>query len=173
MNFYNIAYLKHGNTRQKQAYAVLKHFQVFEILRDYHPLLAGTIPIDIDLPESDLDIICECSDSEAFTLFLERNFEKYKDFNVRTSFYNGLEAIIATFKMENFNIEIFGQNIPTHEQNAFRHMLIEHQILEEKGQAFKAKIRELKKAGMKTEPAFAKLLNLKGNPYLALLEYHS
>ena len=49
-------------------------------------------------------------------------------------------------------------------------MLIEHEILELKGPPFKAVILELKRAGLKTEPAFAKALGLTGNPYEELLK---
>lgn len=81
------------------------------------------------------------------------------------------ESVVCNFKTDDFEIEIFGQNIPPKQQNAYRHMLIEHQILQEKGEGFRLKIIELKRTGYKTEPAFAELLNLKGNPYLALLKY--
>ncbi|MCD6090725.1 MAG: DUF4269 domain-containing protein [Bacteroidales bacterium] len=32
---------------------------------------------------------------------------------------------LTKFKTDNFEIEIFGQNIPTEKQNTYRHMLIE------------------------------------------------
>ncbi|MNR65241.1 hypothetical protein D3C85_1882000 [compost metagenome] len=38
------------------------------------------------------------------------------------------------------------------------------------GKKFKERIIQLKSEGLKTEPAFAKALNLLGNPYLKLLE---
>ncbi len=50
-------------------------------------------------------------------------------------------------------------------------MLIDAKLLKKFDASFKNKIIELKKNGYKTEPAFAKVLELKGNPYLALLEY--
>ena len=50
-------------------------------------------------------------------------------------------------------------------------MIIEAEILEEKGEDFRQKIIELKKSGIKTEPAFAQLLNLKGDPYEALINF--
>ncbi|WP_413531822.1 DUF4269 domain-containing protein [Empedobacter brevis] len=50
-------------------------------------------------------------------------------------------------------------------------MLIEAKILEKLGKDFKNKIIELKRKGYKTEPAFSKLLEVQGDPYLALLEY--
>lgn len=48
-------------------------------------------------------------------------------------------------------------------------MLIEHQILLEKGESFRQEIISLKKQGIKTEPAFAQLLGLSGDPYEAIL----
>jgi hypothetical protein len=72
--------------------------------------------------------------------------------------------------LEEFPIEIFGQNKPTIEQNAYRHMIAEYKILEEKGEEFKQKIIELKKQGIKTEPAFGMLLGLE-NPYEDLLKF--
>lgn len=50
-------------------------------------------------------------------------------------------------------------------------MLIEHQILLKRGDDFKQQIIGLKLKGLKTEPAFAKLLGFKGDPYLALLNF--
>lgn len=49
-------------------------------------------------------------------------------------------------------------------------MLIEYKILEQQGEEFRKEILELKERGYKTEPAFALLLGLQGNPYEALLQ---
>lgn len=72
--------------------------------------------------------------------------------------------------LEGFPIEIFGQNKPTTQQNAYLHMVAEYKILQEKGEKFKQKIIELKKQGIKTEPAFGMLLGLE-NPYEDLLKF--
>jgi hypothetical protein len=169
-NFRNIEYLKHGNERQKLAFDEIKKYKIFEILEKYNPILTGTIPIGIDLPKSDLDIICECENHSEFKACLSREFSVKKDFKVYSKEQYGIESTIAEFKTDNFLFEIFGQNIPTEKQNAYRHMLIENKILSEKGLDFKQKIKELKSDGLKTEPAFAKLLGLKGNPYTELLK---
>lgn len=50
-------------------------------------------------------------------------------------------------------------------------MLIEATILNKYGEDFRRKIIELKESGVKTEPAFAQLLELKGNPYEGLLNF--
>ena len=49
-------------------------------------------------------------------------------------------------------------------------MIIERNILEEKGFEFKQKVKDLKSSGIKTEPAFEKLLGLEGDPYIELLK---
>ena len=169
-NFRNIEYLEVGNERQKLAFSEIKKYQILEKLEKYDPILTGTIPIGIDLPESDLDIICECQNHSEFKAYLSENFSNKKDFKVYSTKQNGIESTIAEFKTDNFLFEIFGQNIPTEKQNAYRHMIIENIILKEKGYGFKQKIKELKSNGIKTEPAFAKLLDLHGNPYTELLK---
>ena len=170
MNFRNIEYLKSGNERQKLAFSEIKKYKVLEKLKKYNPILTGTIPIEIDVPESDLDIICECQNHSEFKAYLLDQFSQKKDFKVYSILQNDIESTIAEFKTENFLFEIFGQNIPTERQDAYRHMIIERNILEEKGFEFKQKVKDLKSSGIKTEPAFAKLLGLEGDPYIELLK---
>ncbi len=170
INFKNIEYLKIGNGRQKKAYKVLKELNVFESLKEYNPILTGTIPIEIDLPESDLDIICNCEDHLKFSKLLSKLFANKEDFKIKSKNWNGIKTTVAKFKTENFIIEIFAQNTPTENQNAYRHMVIEYKILIQRGSEFKADVKKLKSNGLKTEPAFAKILGIKGNPYKALLK---
>ena len=85
--------------------------------------------------------------------------------------WKAIETTIARFNTNSFEIEIFGQNIPVEQQNAYRHMLTEYKILQQKGVVFKRKVTALKKQGLKTEPAFARLLGIKGNPYEELLDF--
>jgi len=65
-DFRNVEYLEVGNERQKLAFYEIRQHLIFEILEKYNPILTGTIPIGIDLPESDLDIICECENHTEF-----------------------------------------------------------------------------------------------------------
>ncbi|WP_394665970.1 DUF4269 domain-containing protein [uncultured Chryseobacterium sp.] len=168
IDFTKIDYLKNGNERQKRAYEVLTRYQIFEKLKDYSPILAGTIPIEIDIEESDLDIICEVTDFTEFEKTLSEMFSEF-DLKIEKITVNNEQAIVLNFKLEEFPIEIFGQNKPATEQNAYRHMIAEYKVLQEKGNDFKQKIIKLKKQGIKTEPAFGILLNLE-QPYEDLLK---
>ncbi len=168
VNFLNLAYLKSGNPKQQSAYLILNENHTIEQLAEFKPILVGTIPLNIDIDSSDLDIICYVQDKEKFRQSLLSNFQQEKGFKISEN--QTLNALKANFFIEDFEIEIFGQNIPTTEQNAYRHMVIEHQLLLEKGEDFRLQIIELKKQGYKTEPAFAKLLGLNGDAYQALLD---
>jgi hypothetical protein len=169
-NFKNIDHLKLGNGRQKLAFSEITKYKILEKLEEYNPILTGTIPIGIDISESDLDIICECENHSEFTNHLVMQFSDNTNFKVYTTKQNGMESNIAEFKTDHFVIEIFGQNVPTENQNAYRHMIIENRILIEKGDEFRKDIIKLKLEGIKTEHAFAKLLGLDGNPYTELFK---
>lgn len=168
IDFLTIEYLKNGSDKQKRAYRLLAKYQIFEKLKEYSPILAGTIPIEIDIEGSDLDIICEVKDTIEFEKLLITLFSEF-DIKIEWITVNEKESIICNFKLEEFPIEIFGQNKPTMEQNAYLHMIAEYKILQEKGEDFRQKIIELKKKGIKTEPAFGMLLRLE-NPYEDLLK---
>ncbi len=54
---------------------------------------------------------------------------------------------------------------------AYRHMIKEYEILKMYGEEFRKQIIQLKRQGLKTEPAFGVLLGLKNDPYIELLNY--
>lgn len=80
-------------------------------------------------------------------------------------------TLVCRFIQQDFPIEIFCQPVPVKQQLAYRHMVIEHWLLQTHGPAFRQRVLELKQDGMKTEPAFAAVLNLEGDPYQALLKF--
>lgn len=170
-HFDTLDYLKTGNALQRKSYDLLTTHRVFEILVDFDPILVGTIPIDIAIDSSDLDIGCYWKDKTDFKAILVNAFSRYKAFSCQELSIGDTETVVANFFIDTIEIEIFGQNIPTKQQNGYRHMLIEHQLLEERGDTFREAVIALKANGVKTEPAFARLLNIAGDPYLGLLEY--
>ena len=171
IDFSTIEYLKSGNPRQIRAFKVLTQNKVLVNIAEFTPVLAGTIPINIDIENSDLDIICYWKNKIDFKEKLKAVFGKENGFSLRETKIHEQESVIANFRIEEFEIEIFGQNIPVYNQNAYRHMLIEYKILQLKGEKFRQEIIRLKQNGYKTEPAFGVLLGLKNDPYQELLEY--
>lgn len=170
-DFSSIDYLKNGNQRQIHAFEILTQHNILLNLIEFDPILVGTIPINIDIETSDLDIICYWKNKTDFIQKLHLLFEDEIDFTITETQINDLQSIIANFKINGFEIEVFGQNIPTKNQNGYRHMIIEHAILQAKSDNFRLEIIKLKQNGYKTEPAFAHLLGLKGDPYATLLDY--
>ncbi|NLC65985.1 MAG: DUF4269 domain-containing protein [Clostridium sp.] len=169
-NWKDVSYLKSGSLKQKKVYKLLKTSGTLKILSDYNPLLVGTIPIEIDTENSDIDIVCEVYNFAKFEDILKENFNKYKHFKLR---YKKRNIIICNFWIDSFEVEIYGTNNKSEKSDGYRHMIVESRILSLYGNDFKKKVIQLKKEGIKTEPAFARLLNLKGNPYEELLLFEN
>lgn len=81
----DISYLQGGTKRQRSAYASLRESRVLEIFRDYDPVLVSTVCVDLDTPSSDLDVICEARDLEAFSILLSSTFGTFRRFSLHRS----------------------------------------------------------------------------------------
>lgn len=169
-NFSDINYLSSGNQKQHRLFHILSDYGIMEKIERYNPILTGTIPIEIDTEKSDVDICCYWKDKLSFINSISQ-FNAYTGFSINEKLINDNLTIIARFNLEGFLFEIFGQNRPVDQQEAYRHMIIEYKILKQKDRLFKEEIIRLKKSGIKTEPAFGKLLGLNDDPYKQLLEY--
>ncbi len=175
MDFTNLVYLKVGNVRQQATYQLLDELQLFTHLADYQPILTGTVPLGIDIDSSDLDICCEVYKLEQFAQRVQKYYGHFEEFTCWSSTHQSVSTITISFQYQHWPIEIFGQGLPTQQQYAYRHMLIEYRVLDLANARFKDKIIELKQDGVKTEPAFSQLLGLPDDSYEVLLnlEYFS
>ena len=169
-NWKDISYLLRGNNRQQEAHHALQSLAAFDILEEFSPVLVGTIPLDIDVPDSDLDIICQAQDLAIFERLAVSAFGLEEDFRVENVSIKGVSSVIANFNYGGFPIEIFGQPQPVAEQDAYRHMIIEARLLNMGGEKARQAIQQIKLSGLKTEPAFARYFQLEGNPYQQLLD---
>lgn len=172
-NWRDLRYLQAGGRRQRRAYAVLEELSIGTVLREFDPVLAGTVPLGIDTPTSDLDVICAVPlrARARFVHLLRTHYGAHPDFRLVAATVRGRECSIATFCGGEFGVEIFGQDQPTGQQHAVRHLLVEHAVLQAGGEKWRAAVQQLRRRGLKTEPAFAALLGLPGlDPYEELLE---
>ena len=170
MNFMNPQYLATGSTDQQKAWEALRELRVFERLSLFKPVLAGTFPLDLAVDGSDLDILCEVSDFEAFQRVCRGNFAGQKDFRISSREINGLASTIVRFEAGDLLFEIFAQSQPVEMQDAYRHMVVEWELLQTTLKGRAQDIRRLKNEGLTTEESFAALLHMEGDPYRGLID---
>lgn len=176
-NWFDASYLLTGTPRQQEVYRLLFSAGVFDTLREYSPCLAGTIPLQVDVPESDADIICEVKSHKAFERALRENFScregfTMKHFKAQEQTVTLAQFILCDAVSQALTVEIFGQSLPVKEQNAYRHLVVEARLLGLAGEGAKNCIRSIKAQGIKTEPAFAQYFGIAGEPYQTLLDLY-
>ncbi|WP_204466520.1 DUF4269 domain-containing protein [Shouchella xiaoxiensis] len=170
VNFKTIDYLAAGNSKQRRAFDTLNELQLLTKLASYNPVLCGTIPLEIDTDVSDLDIILDVADFSQFEQSVRQFYGDLACFCVKRKHIRSKPIIKVNFNYGGFEFELFGQNQTVTEQYAYLHMVIEHAILQRHPE-LRQPIINLKRKGVKTEPAFCTLLGLNGDPYEALLTY--
>lgn len=138
-------------------------------LAEFDPHLAGTLPLGVALPTSDVDILCHAADPDAFAIALWTAFSGETDFSLRQWIISD-RPVIASFVAHGWPFQVFGQKKAVNEQNGWRHFLVERRLLRLGGATFRAAIMRERARGAKTEPAFAAVLRLQGDPYLVILD---
>lgn len=162
-------YFNNASGAQKTAQTAIKALGVLEILAPFRPVLAGTFPLDLQVDGSDLDILTESMDLKSFRQIVQSSFQTQEGFRDKITSIRGVPSFVCGFTFHGFEIEIFCQDQPVTEQDGFLHLLAEYRLLERACSKFRGAILELKKTGIKTEPAFAQVLGLPGNPYESML----
>ena len=171
-DFRDIGYLKTGTPRQRQAFRTLTELGILARLKAFDARLAGTIPLDVDIPGSDLDILCQVARSEmdAFAALLGQTYGHLPGFSLTRKQRYGHPVILCDFSFGGFPIQVYGSPTPVDRQRAWVHLLTEAHLLAGAGPEAREAVRALKLAGMKTEPAFARVFGLAGDAYEALYE---
>jgi hypothetical protein len=171
-DFFDLNYLAKGSAIQQKGFRAITSLGIMSSLKEFSPVVVGTLPLDLFTDKSDIDIVCCFPNAEDFAekVFFERDAARL-NFYISRKMLDGVDTLIANFEYEDILFEVVGQAKPVREQIAFRHMVAEWKILSQNDAVFREKILELKKEGIKTEPAFAQLLGLKNDPYQELLRY--
>ncbi|MEF3302979.1 DUF4269 domain-containing protein [Paenibacillus sp. GYB003] len=171
-NWFDAGYLKDGTPVQRKAYDVLTRYGLLAGLKRYDPAVVGTIPIGIDIEGSDLDIVCEAADLDAFERSVRDAFGGFDRFSFtrKPAAQGRKERAVARFACDGLPVELYAESTPVASQNGFVHMVVEARLLELFGDRAKEAVLSLKRGGMKTEPAFAAYFGLAGDPYEALLK---
>jgi hypothetical protein len=149
--------------------AVIRKLKILEQLSAFDPMTIGTPPLEIDIATSDIDIACYSKDLDCFEIKCNQAFGSISGYSSTRTTAQTIATSIVRFASHKWEIEIFCQPTPVEQQWGVRHYRIEQRILQ-LAPRVAPMIRAMKEGGLKTEPAFASLLGLKGDPYAALLE---
>ena len=138
-------------------------------LAPFDPHVAGTPPLGLDLPGSDIDVICHATDADAFTRAVWDFAGGFEAFSIHQWTGDG-RPVLAGFRIHGWPVELFGDARPVAQQPGWRHFEIERRLLALGGDGLRTTVMKRRRDGLKTEPAFADILGLDGDPYLALLD---
>lgn len=155
--------------KNKKVWDALNESMVLEIFKHHHPLVAGTFPLGIETSESDIDVLMQSSDLASIEKELMTLFSKSEGLETKYLEVDGLKTLLCNFTFKNVPFEIFVQDRAPVKQTAYRHFLVEERLLKLGGNELREKIMTKRQKGLKTEPAFAKALELEGDPYQELL----
>lgn len=138
-------------------------------LAPFDPRVAGTFPLGLAVPGSDIDVLCHAPDADAFSASLWGFCRDFEGFSLRQ--WRGQDRpVIATFTVHGVPFELFGQARPVDAQHGWRHFEVERRLLALGGATLQDSVRTARRAGAKTELAFAQVLGLAGDPYAALFD---
>lgn len=173
MNFdlYDISYLEKGSPRQRRAFQALRESAVFARLaaNDGSVALVGSLPIDMALADSDIDLVTCIDDLRAAAVRDRELFGAYEGFQSSRGVGLGGQFQLTQFRHSGESFEIFTQTTPIPRQNAVVHLLVEARLLGMSGSAFRDRVMRAREAGLKTEPAFGACLGLE-DPLRELLD---
>ena len=128
--------------------------------------MVSTIFVQLDLPGSDIDIICCHQKKQDLKQQFEKTFSRYDDF----VFSERENYCIGRFYFDGFPFEVYSSNQLVRLQLGYRHFKIMETLSQYGGEPFRSKVRLLKTKGYKTEPAICEVLSLTGDPYISILQ---
>lgn len=151
-------------------YSAIAKSKILHHFKEYNPLIAGTFPLAINVEGSDVDVLLEVLDFEVLSESLKAHYGHCAGFEITFAEVDSLQTLICHFTFDQVPFEVFAQYKSPVRQTAYRHFLIEERLLKLHGELFREQVLKTRMNGLKTEPAFAEVLKLKGDPYQALLD---
>ncbi len=150
--------------RLEQAELALQESAILEILSAYSPTVVSTLWVGLDIPGSDIDIICQYKEPNRFSADVIDCCQQLPEFTIQKN----ESTVVARCQLQAFPLEIFGSPKPIKEQSAYLHFQVMQRLVALASEEFRMQVRCLKREGVKTEPAIAKLMQLSGDPYQAV-----
>lgn len=152
----------------QKVWSAVSNSKILNHFKSHYPLIAGTFPLGVNIPTSDVDVLLYSDNLQALEEKLKNQYSNQSDFEISQTEVDGLPTLICQFNWENVPFEVFAQKRHPVKQKAYRHFLIEERLLKLGGDHFYQKVLSARGGGLKTELAFGKVLGL-DNPYEELL----
>src|ERR1041385_310020 len=102
-DFFDLTYLSKGSAVQQAGLRAIINSGIMNSLKEFSPVVVGTLPLDLFISTSDIDIICCFADVEIFQSQFQHSTRKD---------LNGVDSVITNFDFGGFQFEIVGQAIP-------------------------------------------------------------
>lgn len=149
--------------------AAIESSDVLETLLVFDPRVVGTLPLGLAVPGSDVDIVCHAVDPVGFAEVIWRRYHSCDDF-LLYQWTSAGHPVIASFAWDGWPFEIFAAQRPVEEQHGWLHFEVERRLLALDDGRLRNAVMRLRSQGAKTEPAFAAVLGIAGDPYRGLLD---
>jgi hypothetical protein len=163
-------FLSRGGRRQQEAFACLSRLGIFDKLAAHGPVLAGAIPIGVDIETSALEIILSAQNLELLAEEISSLFKSQTSFAITHALIQNIPTLLASFEADGFPLQLFAQNRSPLSQANVLHLLVEARLLAFAPGDAREKIRDLKRSGLDTAAAFARCFAIDGNPNQELLK---
>ena len=138
--------------------------EIEQVLGSFHPVDVSSITSGLDVPGSDLDIVCDLRPGG----YLETVRRAYGDLPDFRTWVSGPRTMVS-FTGRRVGVELSAEPQAVELQQAYRHALVARRAVGLGGIELAEGVRRLRRVdGSKTEPALAKVLGLPGDPYLAI-----
>jgi Domain of unknown function (DUF4269) len=130
----------------------LAECDVVGTLASFDPRVAGTPPLGLDVPDSDIDVLCFAPDAHAFTDTVWHNFSNAPAFTAK-QLVREPRPVVASFEVAGWRVELYGEAVPVEQQRGWRHFAVEQRLLALGDEDLPVAVLALRGQGMKTEPA--------------------
>ncbi len=157
--------------KNKSVFNALMTSQILNIFKTDSPLVCGTFPLNLDVDNSDIDILIATKNLESTKRDLTTHFGQFEEFKLDEFYIKDVSSLVCRFKFKSVVFEIFCEPQNAILQTAYQHFLLEERLLKLGGYSFWQKIKNLRNQDLKTEAAFCQALNLKtADPFAELLK---
>ena len=150
--------------RAEAAARALETSGIPRVLAAFNPLPVDSIRAGLDLPDSDVDVVCGYRTRLELLVALAPLLDRWSDGSVRVD--GGV--VVARTRANGFDVELYAAPGASADQPAARHSRVACRLASLGGAPFREAVRALKRTGAKTEPAIAAVLRLEGDPYDAV-----